>query len=199
MKLKIPDRFQKMLNMLTVGRYFTNVIKVLEWVDANPKQAEHVAEAVMKLDNLGRDVFEKSLFYSKTPQDALEHAIKISTEESEKRSKLSKFIHSTRKGGYNFKLNGCPCVVTCDQKTGKYIFKFTPGNTPVYLIFRPKYISYVIQDMEKGTIWTFGLSQILYKGTNYSPRSRTGQLLIDAIQRNIRPEVMAVINAKEER
>ena len=199
MEITIPSKFQKMLDKLAIGRHFENVIKVLKWVEANPEQAEYVAEEVMKLGQIGRDVFEKALFYSKTPQVALEHAIKISTEESNKRRQLSRFVHSTRKDGYRFEFNGSPCVVTFDQKIGGYVFKFTTGGIPVYLVFSSKYISYILQDIKRGMLSSFGLKQILYRGASYSPRSRTGELLMEAVRKNIRPEVMAVISAGRKR
>ena len=202
MKLDVPDAFIKLL--MSGGGYYqpspSTIIEVLEWASKNREAAERVAEEVERLNETGRRAFEEHMYcLSYKPDEALEKAVELQEENRARRSLLSKVISQAKRGGYTLNMsNGLECKITHDGDY--YVFKFKPGGADVTVLHSGHFLSEALNSLNRFSTFSsgmYGIRAIILDGKNYSWRGKTGNAILEAIQRNVNPYVYMTVEGNE--
>ncbi len=194
MKIDVRDDFVNLLMGLDKSVGPDHVIKALKWASDSPEKAAQIVEGWRKLRSNGMKEFQGWLSLGLGPDRALECAEKFEVEQYEQLSFLRKVIARAKKGGYTFTSpNGVECTI--DRRgEGEYWFNFNLGGEEVYLVYSGTMLSYVIKAIKGGWISTHGLIMIVYNDKGYEADSTTGRKILKAVERNLNPKVLAVVD-----
>jgi hypothetical protein len=193
MKLDVPDEFVALFMKLDREISPHYIMNALKWASDNPDEAIRVAESWKKLGGNGKREFQTCLSVGYDPPLALKNAEEYEARQHGNFSLLGKAIANAKKGGYRFTLpNGVECIVKV--KDGDYWFTFNPAGENVSLVYRGHNLLMIIQSVKKGNISSYGLQMVVYQGKGYSPHMSTTTTILKAIEENVSPKVLAVVD-----
>jgi len=202
LKFEVPDSFLKLL--MKCGEFHSSfpstIVEILKWASENREAAEKVAEEVKRLNEAGRREFEYYMLKIAYKQDeALEKAFEIQMERRARRSLLSKAIAHAKRGGYDLKMsNGLECKITYSNEN--YIFSVKPGGVNVEIHHSGWYLGEALISLSRFSTFSsgkFGIKRIILDGKSYSWREKTGNVILEAIQRNVNPYVYMTVEGGE--
>jgi len=198
LKFEVPDSFLKLL--MECGDYYSpspsTLIDILGWASENREAAEETAEEAKRLNEAGKREFEYYMFkVAYKPDEALKRAFEIQMEKRARRSLLSKAIAHAKRGGYTLKMpNGLECRIT--RGGDYYVFKFKPGGVDVKVLHSGRLLGEALNSLSRFSTFSsgkYGIRAIILDGKSYSWRERTGNVILEAIQRNVNPYVYMTV------
>ena len=198
MKFEVPDSFLKLL--MKCGEFHSSfpstIVEILKWASENREAAEKVAEEVKRLNEAGRREFEYYMLkIAYKPDEALEKAFEIQMERRARRSLLSKAIAHAKRGGYSLKMsNGLECKITYSNEN--YIFSVKPGGVDVKVLHSGRLLGEALNSLSQFSTFSsgkYGIRAIILDGKSYSWREKTGNVILEAIQRNVNPYVYMTV------
>ncbi|MHA1742993.1 MAG: hypothetical protein ACTSV6_01925 [Candidatus Heimdallarchaeota archaeon] len=192
----IPEKvYEYLRKKLSSKQSFTRTLNLLSWITKHKEQALQIIENVKTRDKLTQRYFLRFIPAHGDLQFAFEQAIKRREQEKRQRRLLQRFLQATRRGGFKFEFKGLPVKITFSEKYNVYQAEFHVQGEKITAFLAKKLISYTLEEMLEGNrLWHQAVQLIQYRGKAYSPRQPVGKLLLDAIEKNIHPEVNAVIN-----
>jgi len=186
------------------GDYYSpspsTLIDILRWASENREAAEKTAEGAERLNETGKREFEYYMFKAAyKPDEALRRAFEIELENRARRSLLSKVIAHAKRGGYTLKLpNGLECKITCDGDY--YVFRFKPGGVDVKVLHSGRLLGEALNSLRHFSTFSsgkYGIKAIILDGKRYSRREKTGNVILEAIRRNVNPYVYMTVEGSE--
>jgi hypothetical protein len=193
MKLDVPDEFVALFMKLDREISPHYIMDALKWASDNPDEAIRVVESWKKLRENGKREFQLFLLCGYDPPQTLKYAEEYEARQHENFSLLGKAVANAKKDGYRVTLpNGVECIVKA--KDGDYWFMFNPAGEEVSLVYHGHNLLMTIQSVKKGNIGSYGLQMVVYQGKGYSPRTSTANTILKAIEENVSPKVLAVVD-----
>ncbi|MEM4143964.1 MAG: hypothetical protein QW445_07505 [Candidatus Bathyarchaeia archaeon] len=188
-----PDEFIDLLKNLNKKVFAEQVIGWLEWASNNPAKAIKVAKKYWRLGKNGQQTFQEYLRFAHPPDYVMNLTLIHEKKLRSKRKKLSRIIHAAKKKGYKFTLkNGVPCILK--KNDNNYWFEFNVAGETIFLLYAGFYLFHIIEQMKKDKIPSFSLQTVIYKEHACKPATKEAEILIKAIERNIKPEVLVAID-----
>ena len=193
MKFEVPDEFIELLEEIEKDVPPINVLKWLEWAAQNPEGAKRLVEGCKRLGRSGRYRLAVGLWFGDDPDRAMESAVKSDADRRRERSLLSKVMAHAKRKGYEFTMpNGVKCTVVQD-KDG-YWFRFKVEGEEIGILYGCRGLLYVISSWKSGLSPGFRIRAASYKGIVFIPSASKTEMLIKAIEENMKPEVAAAVN-----
>jgi hypothetical protein len=193
MKLDVPDDFADLVMKLEREVSPHCIMDALKWASENPDEAIRVAESWRRLRGNSKREFQLFLSCGYVPPLALKNAEEYEVRQHKKFSLLGKAIANAKKGGYRLTLpNGVECIVKV--KDGDYWFNFNVAGETISLVYWPNGLLNAVESVKNGYPSKYKLSMILYQGKSYRVSLATAEILLKAIEENVSPKVLAVVD-----
>ena len=195
MKIEILDDFADMIHSFDKEMAPYVVLEALKWASEKPQEALKVVEGWKKLKARGRNDLQWRLSIGcVNPAEALDYAAKNEAKNREQQSALMKVVSQAKKEGYEFTMpNNVHCKI--QLKEGEYRFIFTVAGEEITLFYSSMKYELVEQATKYSNVSTRNLYTIVYNGKIYDTSSQAGKALIQAIEQNINPKIVAVISS----